>query len=350
MRPAADSRHADGESKMSPMKKSFAALVFAACLVGCRATSPDAAQDAGAFDPLAWVRPVDNPVFTADFGNNHDAVLFVEPELEYPYHLIVSHTAEAAQLWRAKRFSWRSDGWELVEARYRLGAFYEYDDGVKVDGTYYVYENGVVFTYRGPLESSSGRWKKAGRFPKKLCDDVGVFYEDGLFHLFGEHGDFPHGPDGTSLAHFTSPTGLGQWTLIDAKAVDPNPGGGGRYGVGDATIAKIDGVYYLFCDRESEASPYKVVAWRTEDLNQPFEYLGKALLPRRDETDDWDNHRIQDAEIAYAPELGGYVMVCNMMDKDGDPGPGDGFPTLKGRHTRVIGVFYHRQIVAPGAE
>ena len=70
------------------------------------------------------------------------------------------------------------------------------------------------------------------------------------------------GPDGTSLAHFTSPTGLGEWTLVDAKAVDPNPDGGHLYGVGDATIAKIGDYYYIYCDRESKGSPYKVVAWR----------------------------------------------------------------------------------------
>ena len=57
--------------------------------------------------------------------------------------------------------------------------------------------------------------------------------------MFGEHGHFPHGPDGTSLAHFTSSTGLGDWKLVNAKAVDPNPDGGHKYGVGDATIEKI---------------------------------------------------------------------------------------------------------------
>ena len=36
-----------------------------------------------------------------------------------------------------------------------------------------------------------------------------------------------------------------------------------------------------------------------------------------------------------------------MMDRDGNPG--GKFPTLKGKTTRVIGVFYHRDIQAdPG--
>ena len=302
-------------------------------------------RESSTFAPLAWRRPVDNPVFTSDFGNNHDAILFVEPELEYPYHLIISHTAKAAQLWRAKKFSWNSADWELVEKKYKIGKHYEYDDGVKVGDTYYLFEAGIVYTFTGDLAESSGKWKKAGTFPKKQCDDIGVFCEEGVFHIFGEFGKFPHGADGTSLAHFTSVTGLGDWKLVNKKAVDPNPEGGNEYGVGDATIAKIDGVYYLYCDEETKSSPYKIIAWRSSDLNQSFERVGEAIRPRPDEVDDWDNYRIQDGDLEYIPELGGYVMVCNMMDKDGNPG--GNFPTLKGKQTRVIGVFMHEQTLRP---
>ncbi len=289
-----------------------------------------------------WYRPVDNPVFVTTKGNNHDSILFVEPDLEYPCHLIISHTPKAAHLWRTKTFSWNSADWELVSDRYRIGNHYEYDDGVKVDGTYYVYEAGRVYTHRGPLEEAGGNWQVAGSFPRKQCDDVGVYYEDGVFHLFGEHGHFPHGPDGTSLAHFTSPTGVGDWTLVNAKAVDPNPDGGHTYGVGDPTIARIEGHYYIFCDRESKGSPYKVIAWRAKNIDDTFTYLGKALTPRSDEVDDWDNYRIQDPDIGYIPELKRYVMTCNMKDHDGNPG--GRFPTLKGKQTRVIGVFYSKKI------
>lgn len=304
------------------------------------------AQEVEEKDPwIGWHRPADNPVFNTTMGNNHDCVLFVEPELAYPYHLIVSHTPKAAHLWRAKTFSWSSEDWELVSDDYQIGGFYEYDDGVKVGDTYFIYENGKVFTFDGPLEEASGKWKLAGTFPHKQCDDIGIFYENGVFHMFGEHGHFPHGPDGTSLAHFTSKTGLGDWTLVNAKAVDPNPDGGHKYGVGDATIAKIDGTYYLFCDRESKGSPYKVVGWRTKDLNKPFESIGKALIPRSDEVDDWDNYRIQDADIAYIPEQNRFVMMCNMKDHDGNPG--GNFPTLKEKQSRVIGTFYSDALYKP---
>lgn len=292
-----------------------------------------------------WYRPVDNPVFTIDYGNNHDSVLFVEPELEYPYHLIISHEKEAAHLWRTKRFSWSSADWELVSDQYIIGNHYEYDDGVKVGDTYYIYEDGTVYTFTGPLEEASGQWKKAGTFPKKECDDAGVFYEEGVFHLFGEYGHFPHGPDGTSLSHFTSTTGVGDWTLVNAKAVDPNPDGGHTYGVGDPTIAKIEGMYYIFCDRESEGVPYRVIAWQSPDLNTPFEYRGVALAPRSDETDDWDNYRIQDADIGYIPELKRYVLTVNMKDHDGNPG--GNFPTLGKNQSRVVGVFYSTKTLAP---
>ncbi|MCP4645526.1 MAG: hypothetical protein GY851_34095 [bacterium] len=320
------------------MKRSvLPAILLSAILAGHVPCSAGEASDTK--DPwVQWHRPVDNPAFDTTKGNNHDSILFVEPELEYPYHLIISHTPEAAHLWRAKTFSWSSEDWELVSDQYKIAKHYEYDDGIKVDGTYHVYEAGKVYTYSGPLEDASGKWTQAGTFPHKQCDDAGVYYEEGVFHLFGEYGHFPHGPDGTSLAHFTSTTGLGDWKLVDAKAVDPNPGGGHTYGVGDPTIAKIDGHYYIFCDRESEGSPYKVVAWRSTDINEPFEYLGKAITPRSDEVDDWDNYRIQDPDIGYIPELNRYVMTCNMKDHDGNPG--GRFPTMKGGQTRVIGVFY----------
>lgn len=320
------------------MKRKLVSIVFLSAiltsLVLCSAGETPEAKDPW----TDWYRPVDVNAFITTKGNNHDSILFVEPDLEYPYHLIISHTKQAAHLWRAKKFSWKSDDWELVSDQYKIGKHYEYDDGVKVDDTYYVYEEGVVYTFTGPLEEASGKWKAAGTFPREQCDDAGVYYEDGVFHLFGEHGHFPHGPDGTSLAHFTSKTGLGDWTLVNPKAVDPNPDGGHKFGVGDPTIEKIEGQYYIFCDRESKGSPYKVVAWRSKDLNEPFEYLGEAITPRSDEIDDWDNHRIQDPDIGFIPELGRYVMTCNMMDTDGNPG-GD-FPTLKGKRTRVIGVFY----------
>ena len=299
-------------------------------------------------DWIEWFRPVDNPVFTVEHGNNHDCILFIEPELEYPYHLIISHEPSGADLWRTKTFSWSSESWELVSDDYDIARHYEFDDGVKVDGTYYIYEAGRVYTYSGPLEEADGKWKKAGSFPAGKCDDIGVYYEDGLFHIFGEYGNFPHGPDGTSLSHFTSRTGLGDWKLVNPKAADANPDGGHKYGVGDPTIAKIEGDYYIFCDRESPGSPYKVIAWKSSDINEPFEYLGKALTPRSDQTDDWDNYRIQDAEIGYVPELSRYVMFCNMKDHDGNPG--GHFPNLGKGRTRVIGAFYSKKTIKPSEQ
>ncbi len=332
---------------MTPQRHELKGLLLAAALgLACGVGIARAEEDNRAtsrFDWRAWRRPVDNPVFTSEHGNNHDSILFVEPELEYPYHLIISHTPAHADLWRAKRFSWDSSTWELVSGEYKIARHYEYDDGVKVNGTYYIYEAGHVYTFKGPLEKASGQWKRAGSFPVKQCDDVGVFYEDGVFHLFGEYGHFPHGPDGTSLSHFTSRTGLGDWKLVSTKAADANPDGGHKYGVGDPTIAKIQGEYYIFCDRESKGNPYKIIAWKSKDINAPFTYLGKAIEPRRDETDDWDNYRIQDGDIGYAHELSRYVMTCNMKDHDGNPG--GHFPTMKKPHTRVIGVFYSDSII-----
>jgi hypothetical protein len=287
-----------------------------------------------------WYRPVDSPVFSTSNGNNHDPIIFYEPTgSTYKYYLIISHESSNAFLWGANSFSWDSADWTLISGNYQINSQYEYDDAVKVGGTYYIYEDGKVLTYTGDLVNSSGNWANAGTFPKSTCDDIGVFYENGLFHIFGENGVYPDGFDGLRLSHYTSTTGVGDWTLVSTHAVDPNPDGGSTYGVGDPTIAKIGDVYYLFCDRESIGSPYRVTAWSSTDINQPFEYLGVAMAPRSDETDDWDNYRIQDADIQYIPELKRFIMVCNMMDTDGtNP---DGIPPfLPNNTTRVVGTFY----------
>ena len=140
---------------------------------------------------------------------------------------------------------------------------------------------------------------------------------------------------------------------MNPKAVDANPDGGNTYGVGDATIAKIDGTYYLYCDRETKDSPYKIVAWKTDDIMKPFELIGVAIKPRSERTQDWDNYRIQDGDLEYIPELGKFVMTCNMMDKDGTPGwpnkklqemqANEKSGGLKKSATRVIGIFYNEK-------
>ena len=303
-------------------------------------TAADAASESS--DWTQWHRPVDQPVFTPLYGKNHDAILFAEHDLEYPYQMIISHTKDKSYLWRSKTFSWSSADWELVSDNYQIHTHPEYDDGVKVDGTYYIYEGGNVFTYTGTLSEANGNWELAGTFPKDQADDVGVYFEDGVFHLFGEYGHHPSGRDGTSLSHLTSETGLGDWTLVNTKAIDPNPDGGNIYGVGDPTIVKIDGYYYIFCDEETLVSPYKIVVWRSNDLNGEFESLGTAIAPRSDEEDDWDNDRIQDADIVYVPELSRYVITANMRDIDGNPGGGP----LKDGGTQVIGVFYSNATIS----
>jgi hypothetical protein len=151
------------------MKKTIYVIVpLVFCMQGCRTTPSTDTQLTEEAGWTQWYRPVDNPAFITTKGNNHDSILFVEPELEYPYHLIISHTPTAAHLWRAKKFSWSSQDWELVSDQYKIGNHYEYDDGVKVDGTYYIYEAGKVYTFSGPLEEASGKWKTITPFIMKV--------------------------------------------------------------------------------------------------------------------------------------------------------------------------------------
>jgi hypothetical protein len=62
-----------------------------------------------------------------------------------------------------------------------------------------------------------------------------------------------------------------------------------------------------------------------------------AISPRENESDDMDNYRIQDGDIVYVPEISKYIIVCNMMDMDGNPDLN--FPRLE-NFTRVVGFLY----------
>lgn len=316
-------------------------LLFFYLLVAC---SPSSNQSLGDVDLLDWYRPIDQPIFTDEYGNNHDPILFYDETMEYPYYLIISHEKTAAHLWRAKEWSVQGKDWELVSDQYQIGGHYEYDDGLKIDGMYYLYEAGKVYTFTGALEDGSGQWEESGSFPVEECDDIGVYYEDGVFHIFGEFGYFPHGPDGSSLSHFQSTTGLGDWKLVDSLAVNPNPDGGQEIGVGDATIVKVDSTYYLYCDQETEDLPYRIAAWKTNDLQKSFEFLKVVIEPRSEDVEDWDNYRIQDGDVEFIPEIGKYVMMVNMKDHDGQPGYPQGKERksshLKDGQTRVVGMFY----------
>jgi hypothetical protein len=313
-------------------------------VAGCGSWSAEDESElvASASDFTTWERPADQPVFTVDHNTNHDAVFFVEPETAYPYKMIVCHR-DREDLWRTTEFHWSASHWELVDDAYRVAGTYELDDGVKVDGTYYLFEGGKVYTYSGNLADAGGNWERAGSWPNGDCEDIGVYHENGRFHIFGERGSVPFTPDdGRTLSHYTSRSGLGDWTEVDTAAVNPNEEGGRTYGVGDATIAKVDSEYYLYCDLETRNRPYEIACFRSDRLDGRFEYAGTAIKPRRDETDDWDNYRIQDGDIQYVPDLNRYVMAINMMDTDGDPGKSAGERgfDLPRKQTRVIGFVY----------
>jgi hypothetical protein len=304
-------------------------------------------------DWLSWYRPVDQPVFTTQHGNNHDAIFFYEPESVYKYKLIISNEASGGDFWRAKNWSIDSADWELVNDDYDIAGKYEYDDGVKVNGKYYIYEGGRVYTTTSGLDPADGNWNNEGSWSGLGLDDVGVHYEDGWFHLFGEYNGV-HGSvipnDGSTIAHYKSQTGLGNWQLVSHTAADPNAGlTTPQYGVGDATIAKIGNEYWMYLDREEAGVPYRITAWKSDSLDNDFQYVGIAAAPRSGETDDWDNHRVQDAEVEFIPELNRYVMFANMMDIDGDPGYEPGFnygnTILSSPQTRVVGIFYSQEAV-----
>lgn len=290
---------------------------------------------------IQWINPpgVGNPVFTSNHGNNHDPILFVDTDQEYPYHLLISHEKGGAHLWKTKSYSWTHSHWQLVSNKYVIDPRrYEFDDGIKVKNTYYVYEGGIVYTYSGSLSKGNGKWEKGGHFPDYQCNDLGVYHENGVFHIFGEYGGGAKTTNGTSISHFTSETGLGQWNLQDTKVINPDRIGRKKAIVGDPTITKINNQYYIYLDQKRPGNPYSITGWVSSELSGPFEFIGEIIEPRIEESDDWYNYRVQDPEIKYIPYLSKFVLLFNMMDRDGIPG--GHFPSLKNKNTRVIGTVY----------
>ena len=326
----------------------YTVVLVGFCLIGmaCDTKSQDSYELPETTSATRWKRPTADPVFDVSRGNNHDAILFCEEESEYPYYLFISHEREHAYLWRAKEWSCSSEGWELVSENYQIGGFYGYDDGVKVGNTYYVYESGTVFTFTGDLAESSGKWNRAGKWPTSLCEDVGVYYDGSVFHLFGEHGDFPGRPNGTELSHLVSDNGKDGWRLLDRCALTPNRDGGRKYGVGDPSIIRANGLYHLFCDLETRDTPYRIIEWTAQSLDGPWEYRGVAVAPR-DGEQHWDNHRVQDPEVAFIAEMDRFVLLCNAKDIDGIPGGDFDSTHLRPGETRVIQVLYADRLGTP---
>jgi len=70
-----------------PLASVFPCLIF--FLLGGVSTSCSSSHEKlkddelGPSDWTKWVWPVDQPVFSTEYGNNHDAILFVEPHSDY---------------------------------------------------------------------------------------------------------------------------------------------------------------------------------------------------------------------------------------------------------------------------
>ena len=62
------------------MKSALLSLVVLSASVLTAVAQPKSADPDSKW--LKWKRPADNPVFSTTMGNNHDSVLFVEPELD----------------------------------------------------------------------------------------------------------------------------------------------------------------------------------------------------------------------------------------------------------------------------
>jgi len=77
---------------------------------------------------------------------------------------------------------------------------------------------------------------------------------------------------------------------------------------------------------------HRIIGWRADRIGGPHEYIGKVIEPHDKQTENWDNHRIPDGDIAYIPSLNRYVMIANMRDRKTGRGQScSGFVCSRGR-------------------
>ena len=301
----------------------------------------DAVEEAPAVPlPVATVpmamqcEQVERPI-ADQFGNNHDAVYLPGREGDnWRHYLIISGVGGIGQLYGSQRLTADASGWTLLDDDYSVAPRYELDDGLLIDGTYYIFEGRKIYAFSGELESSSNAWVEAGSVPAYV-DDIGVYYDGETVHAYGEYGRFAHGHDGVSIAYLTTDKTFSQWQLINTSIANPNTLPGADWGVGDPTLLVHDDRVLMVTDIEAKGIPYRMALWESEGFDRNFDFAGILAAPREG-TADYNNHRVQDGEFAIESD-GSVFLFANWMDKDGNPGKS--LPKFSAEWTRLVGGY-----------
>lgn len=341
-----------------PVVAALSCLALAACVrspdtpapVAAGAALPQPSQAAVPAEPAAPTASVPLPFATVpmalrceqaerpiadQFGNNHDAVYLPgQAGSKWRHYLVISGVGGIGQLYGSQQLTADASGWTLLDDDYTVAPHYELDDGLLIDGTYYIFEGRSIYAFSGELEGSSGQWVQAGRVPAYI-DDIGVYFDGETVHAYGEYGRFAHGHDGVSIAYVRTDPSFQDWELVSTSIANPNTLPGAEWGVGDPTLLVHNGRILMITDIEALGIPYRMALWESEGFDRNFDFAGILATPRPG-TADYNNYRVQDGEFAIEGN-GDIFLFANWMDTDGNPG--QSLPNFSAGWTRLVGGY-----------
>jgi len=234
------------------------------------------------------------------FGR-YDPVLFVEPEREYPYRVLVAPDNRKMDLYRSRdmrefeRVATDLEGDEFAS---------NFNWGRKVDGRYYLFrtlrENETELWTGDSLTNLTNR----GVVLEEA--DTGGFYdaETGTWHVYYQQDedstdDDEFGPNTDLFVHATSEDAV-DWTRQGvALNVSDRP-----WKAGDPDVIEIDDRYYMFFDQTESHPNYHIHLAVSDNLSR-FEPVGRVT-----ETCGGD------AKVRYAPTRGKFVMLTEFGGED----------------------------------
>jgi len=258
----------------------------------------------------------------------YDPVVFVEPDREYPYRVLVAPDNRKMDLYRSRdmrefeRFATDLEGDEFAS---------NFNWGRKVDGRYYLFrtlrENETELWTGDSLTNLTNR----GVVLEEA--DTGGFYdpETETWHIYyqqsadsaDDEGDF--GPNTDLFVHATS-TDAVNWTRQGvALDVTDEP-----WKAGDPDVIRIDDRYYMFFDQTENHPNYHIHLAVSNNLSR-FEPVGRVT-----ETCGGD------AKVRYLPTRGEFVMLTEFGGEDisnigvqTSPGPRNASYRLAGRQDLI---------------
>lgn len=231
----------------------------------------------------------------------YDPVMFVEPDREYPYRVLVAPDNRKMDLYRSQDMR----EFERVATDLEGDQFASnFNWGRKVDGRYYLFrtlrENETELWTGDSLTNLTNR----GVVLEEA--DTGGFYdaETETWHIYyqkasesADDGDF--GPNTDRFVHATS-TDAVNWTRQGvALDVSDEP-----WKAGDPDVIKIDDRYYMFFDQTENHPNYHIHLAVSNNLSR-FEPVGRVT-----ETCGGD------AKVRYLPTRGEFIMLTEFGGED----------------------------------